>query len=73
MKDLNNFQLHNLSITKCDNFFMDDYHFSNITKIDKKLHLIILGKIKTCNSKKKIHILCIENKIVKDLMNAFLN
>jgi hypothetical protein len=28
--------------------------------------------MKTCNSIKIRHILCIENKIVKDLMNAFL-
>jgi hypothetical protein len=33
----------------------------------------MLGKIKTCNSTKIGHILCIENKIVKDLMNAFFN
>jgi len=32
-----------------------------------------LGKVKTYNSIKVGHILCIENKIVKDLMNAFLN
>jgi hypothetical protein len=48
---------------------MDDYHFSNIGKI----YLIILGKIETCNPTKIRHILCNENKIVKDVMNAFLN
>jgi hypothetical protein len=42
-------------------------------KESKKLYLTILGKIKTCNSIKIGHILCIENKIVKDFMNAFLN
>ncbi len=52
---------------------MDDYHFSNIAK---KKNLIIfdhVGEIKTCNSIKTLHIICNENKIVKDLMNAFLN
>ncbi len=62
-----------MSITKCDNLLMDDYHFSNIANIKKYIYLIMLGKIKTCNSTKKLHILCNENKIVKDLMNAFLN
>jgi hypothetical protein len=33
----------------------------------------MLGEIKTCNSTKIGHILCIENKIIKDLMNTFLN
>jgi len=37
------------------------------------LYLIILGERKTCNSTKIGHILCNKNKIVKDLMNAFLN
>ncbi len=32
-----------------------------------------MGKVKTYNSKKIEHILCIEDKIIKDLMNAFLN
>jgi len=32
-----------------------------------------MGKIKTCNSTKIEHILCNENKIVKKIMNAFLN
>jgi hypothetical protein len=50
---------------------MDDYHFNNISKI-KKLYLIILGKIKTYNPTKIRHIKN-ENKIVKFLMNAFLN
>jgi hypothetical protein len=36
-------------------------------------NLIILGKIKTCNFIKFGHNLCNENKIVKDLVNAFLN
>ncbi len=52
---------------------MDDYHFGNIAKIKKKLYLIILGKIKIYNSTKIRHILCNENKLVKDLMNAYLN
>jgi hypothetical protein len=47
---------------------MDDYHFGNI---EKKLKNHVKGK-KTCNSTKIGHILCIENKIVKDLINAFL-
>jgi hypothetical protein len=51
---------------------MDDYHFSNITKINKT-YLIILGKIETGNSTKNRHILCNEYKIVIDVMNAFLN
>jgi len=42
-------------------------------KYIKNLYLIILGKIKTCNFIKIGHILCNENKIVKGLMNAFLN
>ncbi len=58
-------------VTKCANLLMDDYHFNNIEK--KNLHLIILGKIKTCNPTKNGHILCNENKIVKYLMNEFLN
>jgi hypothetical protein len=33
----------------------------------------MLGKIQTCNSTKIENVLCNENKIVKDLMNAFLN
>ncbi len=53
--------------------FMDDYHFTNIVKINLKIYLIILGKIKTCNSTKNEFILCIENKIVKYLINAFSN
>jgi hypothetical protein len=32
-----------------------------------------LGKIKTSNSTKNGHNLCIENKIVKNVVNAFLN
>jgi hypothetical protein len=52
---------------------MDDYHFNNIAKINKKLYLIILGKIKIYNFIGIRHILCNENKIVKDLMNAYLN
>jgi hypothetical protein len=52
---------------------MDDYHFSNIAKIFKKLYLIILGKIKTSSFTNIGNILCNENKIIKDLMNAFLN
>jgi len=50
---------------------MDDHHFNNIKK--NKTYLIILGKIETCNSTKIRHILCNENKIVKDIMNAFFN
>jgi hypothetical protein len=42
-------------------------------KYIKNLYRIILGKIKTCNFIKIGHILCNENKIVKGLMNAFLN
>jgi hypothetical protein len=43
----------------CLNLFnMDDCHFSNITKVkNKTLYLIILGKIKTCNSSKNGYIL----------------
>jgi hypothetical protein len=52
---------------------MDDYHFSNITKIKIKMYLMILGKMIIYNFIKIGHILCNENKIVKDLMNAFLN
>jgi hypothetical protein len=33
----------------------------------------MLGKIQTCNSIQIENILCNENKIVKDLMNAFFN
>jgi hypothetical protein len=33
----------------------------------------MLGRIKTCNFTKTEHILCIENKIVKDSMITFLN
>jgi hypothetical protein len=46
---------------------------ATLQKKIKKLYLIILGKIKTFNSTKIGHILCNENKIVKDLMNVFLN
>jgi hypothetical protein len=42
-------------------------------KYINKFYMIILEKIKTYNSIKIGHILCIENKIIKDLMNAFLN
>jgi len=42
------------------NAFMDD------------LYLILLGKIKTYNFSKIVHILHNGNNIVKDLMNAFL-
>jgi hypothetical protein len=52
---------------------MDDYHFSNIAKKINKLYIIILGKIKIYNSIEIRHILCNENKLVKDLMNAYLN
>jgi len=52
---------------------MDDYHFSNIKKKLKKNLLNPTKGKKTCNFRKIGHILCIENKIVKDLMNAFLN
>ncbi len=63
-----------MSITKYGNFFIDDYHFSNITKINLNFVPNDIGEnIKTCNFKKIGHILCIENKIIKDLMNAFLN
>ncbi len=38
------------------NIFMDDFHFNNIAKMSKKnLYLIILGKIKACNSFKNGH------------------
>jgi hypothetical protein len=36
-------------------------------------YLIILGKIKTSNFTNIGNVLCNENKIIKDLMNAFLN
>jgi hypothetical protein len=52
---------------------MDDYHFNNIAKITKKLHLIILGKIKNFNFTNIGNILCNEIKIIQDLMNAFVN
>jgi hypothetical protein len=39
----------------------------------KKMDLITLGRIKICNSTKIGQILCIQNKIIKDLMNAFFN
>jgi hypothetical protein len=52
---------------------MDDYHFSNIRKINKYLYPTILGKIKINNFTKIENILCNETKIVKDLMNAFKN
>jgi hypothetical protein len=48
---------------------MVDYHFSNITKINKYIVPNHIGKIKTYNFVKIAHILCIENKIGKDLMN----
>jgi hypothetical protein len=52
---------------------MDDYHFSNIVRINIFFNLMILGKIIIYNFIEIRHILCNENKIVKDLMNAFLN
>jgi len=53
---------------------MDDDHFNNIKENKFKIfNLVILGKIKSCNSTKIGHILCMENEIVKDLMNTFLN
>jgi flagellin-specific chaperone FliS len=39
----------------------------------KKLYLIILRKIKIGNFSKNGHILCNENKTIKNLMNAFKN
>ncbi len=40
---------------------MDACHFNNITKVKSKtLYLIILGKIKTCNSSKNGYILYVE-------------
>jgi flagellin-specific chaperone FliS len=50
---------------------MDDYHFNNIAKKIKELYLVILGKIKAWNFRKNGHILSVENKILKDLMNVF--
>jgi hypothetical protein len=52
---------------------MDDYILATTQKEINKSYLIILGKIQTYNSTKIGHILCIENKIVNDLINAFLN
>jgi len=52
---------------------MDDYHFSNIAKKKFKNNRMILEKKKAYNSTKNGNILCIENKIVKYLMNAFFN
>ncbi len=49
---------------------MDDYRFNNIAKIIVPYHIV---EKKTQNSIKIGHILCIKNKIVKDLMNAFMN
>jgi hypothetical protein len=45
---------------------------ATLQKWINKLYLIILGKIKTCHSKNIRHILCIENIIVKHLMDEFL-
>jgi hypothetical protein len=50
---------------------MDDYYSSNIAKINKYLYLMILRKIKIYKFIEIGHILCNENKIVKDLVNAF--
>jgi len=38
-----------------------------------KVHLIILGKIRTCNFAKNGHILCNKLKIKKTIVNARLN
>jgi hypothetical protein len=46
---------------------------ATLQKNKKKIYVIIIGKIKACNCTKNIAFLCIENKIIKDLMNAFLN
>ncbi len=54
-------------------FLMNDYWFNNITKLNSNFLPNHIGEIITCNSTKTVHIVCIENKIVKDLMNAFLN
>jgi hypothetical protein len=37
----------------------------------KNLYISIPWKIKTCDSTKIGHVLCNENKIIKDLMNVF--
>ncbi len=50
---------------------MDDHHFSNMIKKKKKKLPNHIGENKI--PKKLGHVLCIENKIIKDLMNAFLN
>jgi hypothetical protein len=53
---------------------MDEYQFNSIAKINKWIVSYHIEEIKkTCNSIKNGHVLCIENKIVKDWMNAFLN
>jgi len=52
---------------------MNDYQFNNITKLNSNFKPNRIGEIITCNSTKIVHILCIENKLVKDLMNAYLN
>ncbi len=52
---------------------MDDYHFDNIEKLNKTFVPNHIGEIKNTQFYKIGHILCNKNKIVKDLMNAFLN
>jgi hypothetical protein len=44
--------LHNLSITKCDNYFIDDYHFNNTTKINYKIVPNHIGENKNLQSHK---------------------
>ncbi len=55
---------------------MDDCHLKKHPKNGEKnpLHIIILKRLKTCNSSKNEHkVLHNENNIVKDLMKVFLN
>jgi hypothetical protein len=52
---------------------MVDYHLTTFQKKKKKLYLIVLGKIKTCNFTENWHILYNENIIEKKVMNAFFN
>jgi hypothetical protein len=51
----------------------DDCPFNNIAKIYKTFVLHHIGEFFFCNFIKIGHILCNENKIVNELMNAFLN
>jgi len=75
LKDLNKFPTPQLVYNQMwVNLLMDDCHFNNIIKINKKtFYLIILGKIKNCNSSKIGHILHNANDIIKYLMNALFN